>query len=170
MLLHRTPRHWLSRLVPFLARPVLFRRPDRVRPFLECLEERTVPTVLLTPEPANSVGAAAGYLVEFRKGTPGFISGAGANVGAGDNLFAFDQSNVSILADATDNGVATINYVDSGGGNDFVLPRDVGVPPLTLHKPATSVPGGPNSSTFNPVLEDDEFAMVSSGFIFIPSA
>jgi uncharacterized protein (TIGR03118 family) len=72
-----------------------------------------------------------------------------------------------VVADATDNGVAVINYVDTGGGNVFPLPRDVGIAPLTPVK-TTGVPGGPNSGTFNPLAEDDEFAMQSSGFLFIP--
>ena len=68
------------------------------------------------------------------------------------------------LAVMRDNGVAVINYVDSGGGNVFTLPRDVGIPPLTPVK-TTGAPGGSNSGTFNPLAADNEFAMISSNAI-----
>src|SRR5207248_6237789 len=93
----------------------------------------------------------------------------GDSLASADNLLALALADPSVIADATDNGVAVINYVDTGGGNVFPLPRDVGIPPLTPVK-TTGAPGGPNSGTFNPLAEDDEFAMQSSGFIFIPTA
>src|SRR5262245_59999616 len=87
----------------------------RCRPHLEQLEERTVPVVTLMPEPAGGVAGLAGHLVEFRKGPAGFISGTGDSLASADNLFALSLADPSVIADATDNGIAVINYEDSGG-------------------------------------------------------
>jgi hypothetical protein len=122
-----------------------------------------------TVTPACGMGILPGHQVEFRKGQAGFISGTGTHISSGDALFALPLSGSGVLADATDNGAAVINYVDSGGGNLFANPRDVGIPPLAAVK-TTGVAGGPNSGTFNPFAEDDEFAMKSTGFLFIPQA
>jgi len=115
----------------------------------------------------NPVLGPAGHKVEFRKAPAGFISGNNTKLALADNLFGLALSDPNVIADATDTGVAVINYVDTGGGNVFPNPRDVGVGPLTAVK-TTGGPGTPNSGTFNPAAEDDEFAMRSSGFILIP--
>src|SRR5207244_1769404 len=60
---------------------------------------------------------------------------------------------------ATDNGVAVVNYVDTGGGNVFPSPRDVGTPPLTAVK-----------GSFAAAAEDDNFAMRATGVVRIPTA
>src|SRR5438876_7023762 len=136
---------------------------------LEALEDRSLPSTTLAPEPSGGVAGPAGHVVEFRKGPAGFISDTGDSLASADSLFALALVDPDVIADATDNGVAVINYVDNGGGNVFALPRDVGIPPLTPVK-TTGAPGGPNSGTFNPSAEDDEFAMRSSGFMFIPES
>src|SRR5262249_20880410 len=141
----------------------------RARLWLEPLEDRTVPAITLVPEPVGGVAGLPGHLVEFRKGPAGFISGTGDSLASADNLFALALADANVIADATDNGVATINYADLGDNNIIPQPRDVGIPPLTGVK-TTGAPGGPNSGTFNQFAEDDEFAMRSSGFIFIPTA
>ena len=125
-------------------------------------------TVTIMPTPSPNLGPA-GHHVEFRKGPAGFISGTGTHISSGDALFGLPLTDANVIADATDNGVAVINYVDTGGGNVFANPRDVGIPPLTAVK-TTGSPGGPNSGTFNPSAEDDQFAMKSAGYLFIPQA
>jgi uncharacterized protein (TIGR03118 family) len=165
-------RRWLKSLRSQPRRPRL----RAARLSLEALEDRTLPSVAITPEPFGTVGSA-GHLVEFRKGPAGFISSPSAALAHGDALFALPVSDANVVADATDTGVAVINYQDSGVGNDFPNPRDVGIPPLTAVKRTDMASGGANpnapnvnSGTFNPNAEDDEFAMESSGFIYIPTA
>jgi uncharacterized protein (TIGR03118 family) len=144
---------------------------------LESLEDRVVPTITLQPELAGGVAGLAGHLVEFRKAPSGDISGSGDALASADALFALPLTDAGVIADATDNGVAVINYQDTGGGTDFANPRDVGIPPLTAVKRTDAASGGTNpnapdvnSGTFNPNAEDDEFAMQSSGFLYIPTA
>jgi uncharacterized protein (TIGR03118 family) len=143
---------------------------------LERLEDRLTPSTTITPEPLGIAGPA-GNLVEFRKGPAGFISSPSISLAHGDALFALPVADANVIADATDNGVAVINYLDSGGGNDFASPRDVGIAPLTAVKRTDMASGGTNpnspnvnSGTFNPNAEDDEVAMQASGVIFIPNA
>jgi hypothetical protein len=139
-----------------------------MKPEVERLEERWVPTTI-NPEPAGGFVGAAGNLVEFRKAPAGFFTNNNDSLAQADALFALALTDSTVIADATDNGVSVINYVDTGGGNLFANPRDVGIGPLTAVK-TTGSAGNPNSGTFNPSAEDDEFAMQSSGFIFIPTA
>ncbi len=68
----------------------------------------------IVPEPAGQVAGAPGALVDFRKGTISQFSITGA-----DQLFALPASDPSVLGIATDNGVSVLNYMDTGGGNDF---------------------------------------------------
>jgi hypothetical protein len=158
------------------------------RPQLESLEKRALPTHVITPlSGLNLVGVNPGNTVTFRKGPSGFIQESEDNISSAQQLMALSLNSKSVIAAATDNGVRTINYQDSGGGNDFLPARDVGIGPpanggggefaraqagfigpLTPVK-TTGPAGGPNSGTFNTLAEDDEFAMVSSGFIYIPS-
>src|SRR5437870_11262732 len=144
--------HWgkMLRRVRVGAKSAGPRRTYQAR--LEPLESRLVPAITLLPEPAGGVPGLAGNLVEFRKAPAGFISTAPDGLAAADNLFSLALADPNVIADATDNGVAVINYVDTGGGNVFPLPRDVGIPPLTPVK-TTGAPGGPNSGTFNPLAE-----------------
>lgn len=143
------------------------------RPQVEALEERALPSVTIMPETNGFVGVNPGHNVEFRKGPPGFISDTDDSLASVDSLFARLRTSAKVIADATDNGVAVINYEDNGGGNDFSSPRDVGNSTLQMVK--QTIPPNPaapdvNSGTFNPFAEDDEFGMVSSGFIYIPTA
>jgi uncharacterized protein (TIGR03118 family) len=135
---------------------------------LERLEDRTVPSTTITPEPFGAAGPV-GNLVEFRKGTAGSISPAD-NLSSGDAVFALAVADPNLVADVTDNGVSVINYEDTGGGNDFLNPRDV----------STTGPGAfgdgflstaPLKGSFNgPGAEDDEVTMQASGVLFIPNA
>ena len=86
-----------------------------------------MPAITLLPEPAGGVPGLAGNLVEFRKAPAGFISGAADGLAAADNLFSLALADPNVIADATDNGVAVINYVDSGGGNVFRLAQPAAV-------------------------------------------
>jgi len=115
-------------------------------------------TVDIVPEPGNFIGGASGALVEFRKTQSFGVSNQ--NI---DQLFAYPVTDSNVTADATDNGVSVINYLDGGGGNDFPNPRDVGVPPLVGVKttPDTFVPNGG---------ADNNFAMRATGYIYIPTA
>src|SRR5207245_8577743 len=97
-----------------------------------------------------------GNLVELRKAN----SALNASLAQADSLFSLAANNPQVTAQAFDNGVAVINYLDTGGGNVFPNPRDVGTPPLTVG----------DHGTFAAFAEDDNFAMKSSGFIFIPAA
>src|SRR6185369_2181271 len=170
-----TPRSaWLKSLRRQLLNGLSVRRSNGRRrrsglaTTVELLESRALLTLTLAPEPAGGAEGLPGHLVEFRKGPAGSIT-PGDTLASADALFALPVANAGVIADATDNGVAVINYVDAGTDNVFPLPRDVGIPPLTAVK-VTGAAGGPNSGTFNPVTQDDEFAMKSSGFIYIPSA
>ncbi len=158
----------------------------RVRPQIEALEERALPTHVITPVTGlNLVGVNPGNTVTFRKGPAGFIQESGDDISSARQLFALSLSSRQVIAAATDNGVRTINYQDSGGGNDFLPARDVGIGPAVqgggfasaqagfigpLQPVKTTGPAdGPNSGTFNTLAEDDEFAMVATGYIYIPS-
>ena len=157
---------WLRRLLTRRAcRPI---RRARHELALELLEDRCMPSVTIQPEPATGTPGGSGSLLQFRKGPAGYISASGDSLAAGDALFALPLADVKVIAAATDLGGA-INYMDSGGGNDLPNPRDIGIPPLTANKTTAGGSGG-NTGTFNPGAEDDEFAMMARGFIFIPSA
>jgi hypothetical protein len=100
----------------------------------------------LVPAPSAVTGGAPGISVEFRRSLPAdSLEGADA---------LFSDALIGLAGHATDNGVAVINYVDTGGGNVFPLPRDVGVPPLT-------------GTGFVAAAEDDHFAMRATGFVKI---
>jgi len=139
-------------------------------PFLVLLGLLSSPAlaiVSITPQPNAAVGINPGHHVEFRKGTSGSISFTGDHIATGDQLFALSPSDPAILAIATDNGIATINYLDTGGGNDFPNPRDVGIGPLTAVK---TTPAQGSNGTFVSNGTDNDFAMEASGYIYIPAA
>src|SRR5579859_8094904 len=133
-------RFWLNRHPSRVARRRI-RSATKLQ--VNRLEDRALPSTTITPEPFGTTGPA-GNLVEYRKAPAGFISGSGDSLSQGDALFALNLTDPNVIADATDNGVAVINYQDIGGGNDFANPRDVGIPPLTAVK-TTGVPTGSNS-------------------------
>jgi hypothetical protein len=149
------------------------RRLFRFQPQVERLEEREVLTQVITPVAgAHLIGANPGNNVQLRKGSTGYISDRGYSVTAAEQLFALPQSDANVVAVATDNGVPVINYVDVsslGTTSDFANPRDIGIGPLKAVK-TTGPAGAIDSGTFNPGAEDDDFAMVASGFIYLPSA
>ncbi|HXJ76756.1 MAG TPA: hypothetical protein VNM37_28120, partial [Candidatus Dormibacteraeota bacterium] len=170
-----TPRSaWLKSLRRQLLKGLsvrrrnLRRRQSGLATSVELLESRALLAVTLVPEPAGGTEGLPGHVVEFRKGPAGSIT-PGDTLASADALFALPVANAGVIADATDNGVAVINYLDAENNNVFPLPRDVGIPPLTGVK-VTGAAGGANSGTFNPLAQDAEFAMKSSGFIDIPTA
>jgi glyoxylate utilization-related uncharacterized protein len=129
---------------------------------LEVLEDRALLT-LITPALNPALGDA-GYHVEFRKA--GFaLNNQLVNA---DMLFSLPTTDSRVVAQAFDNGVSVLNYLDTGGGSLFANPRDV------------STQGGgfgggfiadPVFGSFNgPNQEDDNFAMKASGYLYIPQA
>src|SRR5262249_46552454 len=112
---------------------------------------------LITPT-ASPVLGPAGHSVEFRKANFGLNN----SVTQADALFVLPATDPGVNSQAFDNGVATINYLDSGYSPSFLFPapRDVGS--LTFADTTTG--------HFNDFSEDDNFAMKSSGFIYIPQA
>lgn len=122
-------------------------------------------TVTPTASAASQCSGATGHRVQFRKVNFGIISGALA-----DDAYLRNATDAAVLRQATDNGVAAINYSDGG----FTLPlqatiggtiRDVGEPPLTgVSGPTPFVPGG----TF--AESDPNTVMRSSGYISVPTA
>src|SRR5262249_56920169 len=112
---------------------------------------------LVTPASQPALGAP-GNTVEFRKA--GFAlnnSIANANL-----LFSLPASDPNVNAQAFDNGVGVINYLDTGG-NYFANPRDVS-------STGDAYGGGSLALTtlgsFNgPAAEDANIAMKSSGYL-----
>jgi uncharacterized repeat protein (TIGR01451 family) len=110
----------------------------------------------VTPDAAGAIGANAGMNATFTKGASPVTTLAQANTLAGGS---------GVVALATDNGVQTLNYLDTA-----LLPTYSG--PLTLANiPAPRDVGAPPfneiSGTFIPGFEDDNFVMVANGFIQI---
>jgi hypothetical protein len=120
--------------------------------------------------PGTAAGAKTGFTVAFRKAPSGWIHDDVCNdcESQAAALFALPLSSSNVIAAATDNGVATINYDDSGYTGDFPPMRDIGSENLTMVKGSGSC-CDPNSATFNPNNEDDQFVMQASGSVYIPS-
>lgn len=123
--------------------------------------------VTITPDfPVSSVGFSPGHFVEFRKAASNTIFSQGNPVNGIINLFTLAPADSNVIAIGIDDGVSVINYVDTGGGNDFANPRDIGASTLTMVKTTTDTnPIG----TFFSQATDNEFGMKSSGYIFIPA-
>lgn len=121
----------------------------------------TAPPVIVTPEPAGSVGTDPGMGVEFRKST-GSLSLTDP-LGSVDTLFGVPVTDPSVAADATDDGASEVNYIDLGLTSPSLLSfppgEDVGTPPLTAIT-GSFTPGGP----------DFNFGMEATGYLQIPTA
>jgi hypothetical protein len=126
------------------------------KPGVEALESRCLFAIGITPQ-VGFVGFNSGFNVEFRQAN--FDNGLNDTISQANRLFSLAQTSPRLAADAFDNGVQVINYLDSGGGNLFANPRDVGSETLHVVK-----------GTFQPFGEDDNFAMRASGFLFVPTA
>ena len=134
-----------------------YRALSRRRYFVERLESRLLLAVTITPEPSGGVVGPAGHVVEFRKANAAVATIT--DLASADKLFSVPVHDPTVGADATDNGVSVINYLDSGFGTMFPNPRDVGS--STLH---------PTFGAFFDHLEDDNFAMQSGGYLYLPAA
>jgi uncharacterized repeat protein (TIGR01451 family) len=131
-----------------------------------------VPAPVVTPEAAGLVAIDPGMNVEFRKS----LAGLPNTIAAADNLFTLPVNASNLLAQGFDNGVKFIHYNDNGGTEEFVPPqRDVGQENFNMTfqtgPPNPSGDGGasPPSGTFNPNVQDDNFAMLATGYIYIPT-
>ena len=156
-----TKRSWARSLFARRVTRTLRKVPRRRRPLLEALEERSVPAVI-TPT-VNPLLGPAGSHVEFRQANFNLND----SIAQADLLFGLPVSDPGVNAQAFDNGVGVINYLDTGT-NDFPNPRDV--------SSAGNAYGGGSlalttKGSFNgPAAEDDNFAMKSAGYLFIPQA
>ena len=74
---------------------------------LEALEDRSLPSTTLAPEPSGGVAGPAGHVVEFRKGPAGFISDTGDSLASADSLFALALVD-RLLVDWPDNTVLLV--------------------------------------------------------------
>lgn len=94
----------------------------------------------------------------------------GNQITAAEALIALSPSDARIIALATDNGAASINYIDAAGVSDFAsTARAIGSDTLTMVK-TTGAAGAPTSGTFNPGLtEDDNVVIQAKGFLYIPA-
>jgi hypothetical protein len=107
---------------------------------------------IVQPEPSPILGAA-GHAVEFRKTSLGM-----ANINAASSLFTLGTNDAQVLALASDNGVAVINYTDDTEDGVFTTGnRLVATPPMTALK-GSFLAGA-----------EDNFAMRSSGLLYIPT-
>jgi uncharacterized repeat protein (TIGR01451 family) len=132
----------------------------RCRPGVEALEDRVVPAPL-TPEATGFVGIDPGHNVEFRKDGIGLGS-----IPPAVALFQLPTSGLS--AQGFDNGIPYIHYLDTGStaNNNF--------PPAMRDVSSTGNAFGGGSiarttigSFLGPNVEDDNFAMLSTGYILI---
>ncbi len=122
------------------------------------MEDRCVPAAL-TPEAAAYIGVNPGHNVEFRQAN----TNQGNTIAEAVTLFsqATPLTNTAVQSQAFDNGVSVIRYVDTGGSGNFGIPtRDVGRSTLALT----------TKGSFNDNATDNNFAMLSSGYIYIPRA
>jgi len=122
-------------------------------------------TVNPTASPASQCTGATGHNVQFRKVDPSLYTPPDTFINSGaqaDLAYLRDATDPAVLRQATDNGVATINYSDGGvtTPGQPPAPRDVAEPPLT---------GVSGPSPFTAGI-DENFVMRSSGYISIPTA
>ena len=127
-------------------------RPSTYR--AERLEPRLLLTVTITPEPPGGTPGPPGHVVEFRKSSLPVN-----NLAAADQLLSLPTSDPTVIAEAFDTGVGIINYQDSGPASTYPGLRDVGSATL-----ARTTKG-----QFYDHAEDDNFAMQSSGYIYLPT-
>ena len=107
---------------------------------------------IVQPEPSPILGAA-GHAVEFRKTSFGV-----ANINSAYILFDLGTNDAQVLAVASDNGVAVINYSDDTADGVFTTGnRLVATPPMTALKGSFLVGA------------EDNFGMRSSGLLYIPT-
>ena len=108
----------------------------------------------VAPEDETGIGLNPGHRVRFRKGAPPTDV---YNINSAEALLDLSLPNAMVAFEVSDDGVATINYVDAstdpvpqgyfGGDRDF-----------------HSVPGTPTFAAGN----IDDFAMSASGYLYVP--